>query len=356
MDNPNPKIAVVLFNLGGPDGPKAVRPFLEALFSDPAIIKAPWIVRRPLAAVIARLRERSATANYAVMGGGSPLTRETELQAGALETALGAGMPEATIRVFVAMRYWDPLTDEAAAAVAAFEPDEIVLLPLYPQFSTTTTASSLTAWWKAYRGPGRVHVICCWYDDEGLVEGHAARILRTWEDAGRPEVRLLFSAHGLPENIARSGDPYQWQVEASCAEVLGRLAAHGGANWDFRICYQSRVGPLKWLGPSTPEAIEAAGRDGVGVLVDPIAFVSEHIETLVELDRDYARLAATCGVPLYLRAPAVGIEPHFIGGLAGTVRRALDQDGVNAGGKSCPEGLTRCARRSPAGWPGDKAQ
>ena len=220
-----------------------------------------------------------------------------------------------------------------------------LLAPLYPQFSTTTTASSLDAWQKAYRGPGRVHALCCWYDNAGLVEAHAARILRTWEAGGRPRVRLLFSAHGLPEKIARSGDPYQWQVEETCAAVAERL----GPGWDWQICYQSRVGPLKWLGPSTPEAIEAAAREGVGVLIDPIAFVSEHIETLVELDRDYAELAARCGISAYLRAPVVGVETHFIEGLAGAVRRALERDGVCPDGKACPAEATRCGRRPPTG-------
>ncbi|HLZ83157.1 MAG TPA: ferrochelatase [Caulobacteraceae bacterium] len=341
MDKPDPRIAVVLFNLGGPDGPRAVRPFLEALFADPAIIDAPWIVRRPLAALIARARERSAIANYAVMGGGSPIVAETMAQAGALEAALRAAMPEASVKVVIAMRYWAPLTAAAAAEVAAFEPDEIVLAPLYPQYSTTTTASSLAAWERTYRGSGRVHALCCWYDNPGLVEAHAERIRRTWNDAGRPQVRLLFSAHGLPEKTAHAGDPYQWQVEATCAAVAERL----GAGWDWQICYQSRVGPLKWLGPSTPEAIEAAGRDGLGVLIDPIAFVSEHIETLVELDRDYAELAAQRGVPTYLRAPVVGIEPCFIEGLAGAIRHALEREGVSPDGKSCPTGLTKCGLR-----------
>ena len=341
MNRSNPRTAVVLFNLGGPDGPAAVRPFLKALFSDPAIIGAPSIIRQPLAALIARVRERPAIANYAVMGGGSPILAETQAQAGNLEMVLREAMPEASIRTFIAMRYWKPLTPETAAAVAAFEPDEIVLAPLYPQFSTTTTASSFAAWREAYHGPGRVHALCCWYDNPGLIEAHAARILRTWEGAGRPRVRLLFSAHGLPEKIANSGDPYRWQVEATCAAVADRL----GPNWDWQICYQSRVGPLKWLGPSTPEAIEAAGSEGIGVLIDPIAFVSEHIETLVELDRDYAELAVRRGVPVYLRAPVVGIEPNFIQGLAGAIRRALERSGVSPDGKPCPAGLTRCGLR-----------
>ncbi len=345
MNKPKPRIAVVLFNLGGPDGPRAVRPFLEALFSDPAIIGAPWLIRRPVAALIARLRTPSAVANYAVMGGASPIVRETRAQAQALERVLQEALPQATIRTFMAMRYWKPLTADTATQVAGFAPDEIVLAPLYPQFSTTTTASSLAVWRRAYRGPGRVHALCCWYDNPGLIEGHVARILQTWEAAGRPGVRLLFSAHGLPEAIARRGDPYQWQIEATCAAVVARL----GPGWDWQICYQSRVGPLKWLGPSTPEAIEAAAREGIGVLIDPIAFVSEHIETLVELDRDYAKLAVRSGVPAYLRAPVVGIETHFIEGLAGAVRRALEREGACPDGKACPAGFTRCGRRPSAG-------
>ena len=333
-----PKIAVVLFNLGGPDGPKAVRPFLENLFSDRAIITAPWIIRRPLAALIARLRERSAIANYAVMGGGSPILPQTMAQARALEARLAADRPDARIEVFVAMRYWTPTTEAAARAVEAFAPDEIVLTPLYPQFSTTTTASSLKAWASAYQGSGVSRAICCWHDNAGLIEAHAQQIERTWEAAGRPKVRLLFSAHGLPEKIAASGDPYQWQIEQICARIAMRL----GEGWDWKICFQSRVGPLKWLGPSTPDAIVEAGRDGLGVLIDPIAFVSEHIETLVELDRDYAELAHAAAVPVYLRAPVVGVLAPFIDGLAGAVHKALARGGVGPDGQLCPARLTRC--------------
>ena len=343
MTDARPKIAVVLFNLGGPDGPKAVRPFLENLFSDPAIIGAPWIIRRPLAALIARLRERSAIANYGVMGGGSPILRQTFQQAEALRARLAADRPDAQIKVFVAMRYWNPMTKETARAVEAFAPDEIVLTPLYPQFSTTTTASSLKAWAGAYRGSGVSRAICCWHDNAGLIEAHAHQIERTWEAAGRPKVRLLFSAHGLPEKIAASGDPYQWQIEQICARIAMRL----GDGWDWKICYQSRVGPLKWLSPSTPDAIAEAGRAGLGVLIDPIAFVSEHIETLVELDRDYARLARAADVPIYLRAPVVGVSAPFIDGLAGAVHKALARGGVAHGGVApdgevCPANLTRC--------------
>jgi protoporphyrin/coproporphyrin ferrochelatase len=335
------KVAVVLFNLGGPDEPADVRPFLENLFNDPAIITAPGFVRRPLATLIARLREKSAKANYAVMGGGSPLLAQTRGQATALEAALSDRLPDQLIKTFVAMRYWHPDTREAAEAVRLFCPDEIVLVPLYPQYSTATTASSLAAWRETYAGPGESRAICCWYDNAGLIEAHALRILETWEAAGRPRVRLLFSAHGLPEKIAMSGDPYEWQVERTCAKIGARL----GPGWDWRLCYQSRVGPLKWLGPSTPDAIRTAGADGVGVLIDPVAFVSEHIETLVELDRDYAAVAKAANVPIYLRAPAIGILPLFIDGLADAIRRALGRQGTAPAGDGCPATAERCGRR-----------
>ena len=195
------KVAVVLFNLGGPDGPADVRPFLQNLFSDPAIIGAPAIVRLPLAALIARTRTRSAQANYAIMGGGSPLLVETRGQAVALGQALSRALPGDEVRLFIAMRYWNPTTREAADQVARFAPDEIVLAPLYPQYSTATTGSSLAAWRKAYDGPGQSRAICCWHDQAGLIEAHVQRIEETWLAAGRPKVRLLFSAHGLPESL-----------------------------------------------------------------------------------------------------------------------------------------------------------
>ena len=326
---PAKRVAVVLFNLGGPDQLKAVRPFLFNLFADPAIIAAPALVRYPLAMLISKLRERSAQANYALMGGASPLLAETQAQAGALQAVLAARAPNCTVRTFVAMRYWRPFSDETARAVAQFEPDEFVLLPLYPQYSTTTTASSLTAWTKAYKGPGRGRAVCCYPVQDGFIEAHAQRIGAAWDQAGRPkDVRLLFSAHGLPEKVIEAGDPYQAQIEATAAAVAARL----GDGWDWKVCYQSRVGPLKWLGPSTPEAIAEAAQEGLGVVITPIAFVSEHIETLVELDRDYAELAHKLGCTTYVRVPALGLHEAFIGGLADSVTAALDRPvGVGLG-------------------------
>ena len=332
------KLAVVLFNLGGPDGPRAVRPFLFNLFRDPAIIGAPALIRYPIAALIATTREKMAKANYAIMGGGSPLLPETEKQARALEAELATALPGVEAKCFIAMRYWNPLTGETAKQVKAFAPDEVVLLPLYPQYSMTTTGSSLKAWREAYSGGGRQTTVCCYPDEAGLVEAHARLIRETWEKAGSPtNVRLLFSAHGLPEKVILTGDPYQKQVEATAAAVAAKLPA--GLDWT--VCYQSKVGPLKWIGPSTDDEIRRAGVDGKGVIVTPIAFVSEHVETLVELDHEYAELAQEQGVAPYIRVPAVGVAPEFITGLAAMVGKAITTGGIIPGGdwhgpENCP--------------------
>ena len=337
------RAAVVLFNLGGPDSLKAVRPFLFNLFRDPAIIQAPGPVRYPLAALISGTRAKLARENYAHMGGASPLLRETAAQAQALQAALDRRLAGQEVQVFTAMRYWRPFTEEAARQVAAFRPDEVVLLPLYPQFSTTTTASSLKAWRTAYRGPGKVRAVCCYYDLEGLIDAHVRRIRSCWEEAGRPEsVRVLFSAHGLPERCIKAGDPYQWQVEATCRAIAEKLQWP----WDWKICYQSRVGPLKWIGPSTTDAIAEACHDGMGVLIDPVAFVSEHVETLVELDRDYAKIADDIGCPVYLRAHAVGTDDGFISGLAELAAQALDGPEIQSPSPLCDQACRKCPRRA----------
>ena len=333
------RLAVVLFNLGGPDNLEAVQPFLFNLFNDPAIIGLPWPLRPLLAWLISTRRREEASANYAVMGGASPLLRETQAQVRELETRLAETLSGFDTRCFIAMRYWKPFTDAAAKDVASFAPDEIVLLPLYPQYSTTTSGSSVKAWRKAYKGAGRTHEVCCFFDAPSLAAAHAHHIRETFQAAGSPkDTRLLFSAHGLPESVIQRGDPYQHQVERTCEAIVREL----GGGWDWSICYQSRVGPMKWIGPSTPEAVSAAAAEGKGVLVVPVAFVSEHIETLVELDRDYALLAKEKGCPFYLRAPAVGVQADFINGLAGTVASALFKTGCAPGGSACEKRWIQC--------------
>ena len=314
------RVAVVLMNLGGPDSLAAVEPFLFNLFSDPAIIRLPGFLRQPLAHLIARRRARTAREIYRRLGGKSPLLANTEAQARALETALG---PEH--RCFIAMRYWHPMSDRTVREVAEWEPDQIVCLPLYPQFSTTTTASSFAAWQSAAAQLGLsrpTRTISCYPCESGLVAAIAGLIQPALDAASSvgTQPRLLLTAHGLPKRIVRAGDPYPSQVEQTAAAVVAALSRPG---LDWRVCYQSRVGPLAWIGPATDEEIARAGQDKVPVVVAPISFVSEHSETLVELDFDYRRLADDAGVAAYHRVATVGVEPAFIGSLATLVNRAL---------------------------------
>jgi len=332
------RIAIVLFNLGGPDGPESVKPFLFNLFNDPAIIGLPGLLRTALARLISSRREKGAQANYDYMGGGSPLLPGTRAQAEALEQALSDRLPADDIKAFICMRYWHPMTEAVAAEVEAWAPEQIVLLPLYPQFSTTTTASSLKLWHETYRGPGASRAICCYPRAEGWVEAQAGLIREGLTAAGDEPVRVLFSAHGIPESlVTRKGDPYAEQVEVGCRAVAQRLGLR-----DWGLCYQSRVGPMKWLGPSTPEALEQAGKDGVGVVLVPIAFVSEHIETLVELDIEYRELAEEHGIHPYIRVPTVSVTPAFISGLAEGVIGALDRAGTAPFGPGCQAAWKAC--------------
>ena len=341
------RIAVVLFNLGGPDGPDAVQPFLRNLFSDKAIIRIPNPFRAILANVIAKKRAPEATRIYQEIGGGSPLLPNTQAQADALESAL-AGIGD--VRVFIAMRYWHPMTEEAVAQVQEFGPDLIVLLPLYPQFSTTTTGSSLRVWnevARLFRLQCATRVVCCYPWEEGFVSALADLIRPRYVQAcefGRP--RVLFSAHGLPERIVAAGDPYQWQCERTADAVVNAL---GIEDLDWTSCYQSRVGPLKWIGPSTDDEVRRAGVDGVPLVVVPLAFVSEHSETLVELDIEYRDLAETSGAPHFARVPTVDTAEMFIAGLKRLVSVAVDTNQPVLSGctqRLCPNGWDGCPMAS----------
>jgi ferrochelatase len=325
------KIAIVLFNLGGPDGPDAVEPFLFNLFSDPAIIRVPQPFRWLIAKLVSKRRAPVAQAIYAELGGRSPLVPLTEAQGRALEVALAGG--ESEHRCFLAMRYWHPFADAAVAAVKAWGADEIVLLPLYPQYSTTTTESSLKDWDRAAKAAGLAvpaKAVCCYPITDGFIAAHAALLGEALLKAGSPEsLRVLFSAHGLPKKIVEQGDPYQAQVEQSCAAIVSRLNV---PSLDWVTCFQSRVGPLEWIGPSTEDEIRRAGAEGKRLIVVPVAFVSEHSETLVELDIEYAKLAEESGVPAYFRVPALGVHPDFIAALARLVRAARAEADI-----LCPE-------------------
>jgi ferrochelatase len=320
------KIAVVLFNLGGPDSLEAVGPFLFNLFSDPAILRVPQPLRYMIARFISIQRTPTARAIYTKLGGCSPLLKNTQDQADALEQALNKTSSDPQFKVFIAMRCWHPLTSETIQEVKEFAPDEIILLPLYPQFSTTTTQSSLDEW-RCAADQAKLNIstqiISSYPQEQGFIRALAALTRQAYEEAqkhGTP--RLLLSAHGLPQAIINAGDPYADQCAQTVEALRRELAIE---NLDSVLCFQSRVGPLKWIGPSTDDEIRRAGHDGVPVVVAPIAFVCDHAETLVELDIDYRHLAQQSGVPFFIRAPVVGTAPDFINGLAQTTRDARGQ-------------------------------
>ncbi len=312
------KTAVVLFNMGGPDSLKSVRPFLRNLFADPAIMGLPNPFRYILAELISRAREKEAKKNYALMGGKSPIVEQSQKQADALHDLLKKNVPEKNIKVFISMRYWEPCISAVKAEIRNWGADKIILLPLYPQFSTTTTGTFINAWEKAERA---VEKVISYETNAQFIQAHVDNIVDTYQKYGAPEnTRILMSAHGLPEKIILAGDPYQQQVEDSCAAIANKLPERLK---DMQIAYQSRVGPLRWIGPSTREEIVRAGAQGKSVLVVPIAFVSEHIETLVELDIEYLAIAKSSGVKNYMRVPALSSHQGFISCLADLVLSKL---------------------------------
>jgi ferrochelatase len=340
-DLSTPRTAIVLFNLGGPDSPEAVKPFLANLFKDKRIIGLPNPFRWLLAQLIAARRAPIAQKIYAHLGGRSPILENTQAQAAELEATLGEGF-----KAFIAMRYWHPMAAETARAVAAWQPDRIVLLPLYPQYSTTTNRSSFEQWAAELKRTGcraPSATICCYPDEPGLITAIARLTNAAYDRAARAGTpRVLFSAHGLPEKIIARGDPYQWQCERTAAAIA---AVMNRPDMEWLNTYQSRVGPLQWIKPATDAEIERAGHEKRPLVVVPIAFVSEHSETLVELDIEYGELAKHAGVPAYERVATASIEPEFIAGLARLVRQALDHPHACqslTGGRICPAHYSEC--------------
>lgn len=338
------RLAIVVFNLGGPDSPEAVRPFLFNLFNDPWIIALPQPLRWIIATLISRGRAEKSKGYYAKLGGRSVLLDETRAQAAALETAAKGLATD--VRVFVYMRYWHPMAREVMSELKAYQPTRAVVLPLYPQFSTTTTTTSCELLEREARRQGLgvpLETLCCYPCVDGFIDPMVDAVRAAHADASatgkRP--RVLFSAHGLPEKTIARGDPYQWQVEQSAAAAVAKL---GIPDLDWSICYQSRVGPVAWIGPSTESEIARAGRDGVPVILAPVAFVSEHVETLVELDETMRELAADTGVPLYIRLPTVRTDARFIAALAGLTEFLKGKaTPCSASGKRiCPAKFGRC--------------
>jgi protoporphyrin/coproporphyrin ferrochelatase len=318
------KISVVLFQLGGPDSAAAVEPFLYNLFCDPDIIDffGAWFARRPLARWIARRRTGVVREHYDAIGGYSPIRRLTDLQARALEAALA---PQCEARCFVAMRYWNPLTAEAAAAVSASGAPDLVLLPLYPQYSFATTSSSLKEWKTVFQSDGnapRTHTIEQFFDHPLYIQAVAEKVSLSLARFDEPDrAHIVFSAHGLPLSLIERGDPYARQVE----ETVRLVMKHGGWKNAHTLCYQSKVGRRKWLLPSLTETIERLARSGEkDLLVAPIAFVTDHIETLHEINIEARHEALKLGVKHFEMMPALDDSPTFISALAALVLKALE--------------------------------
>ena len=313
-------LAVVLFQLGGPDSQAAVEPFLYNLFCDPDIINFPgsFLARKPLAKLISITRSNVAGQHYAAIGGGSPIRRLTEQQARALELALRPHIPARTI---VAMRYWHPDTAEAIAVLESAPFDEIVLLPLYPHYSFATTGSSLKQWNRLYKPRVPVHLIDHFFDHPDYIAGIVERINSVLQQLPDPEeVHLVFSAHGLPMSLVEKGDPYPQHIETSV-----RLVRELGS-WSnpHVLCFQSRVGPQKWLTPSLTGTIERMASEGERrMLVIPISFLTEHIETLHEINIEARELAESLGISEFHMMPALNDSPLLIRALADLVLRAV---------------------------------
>ncbi len=317
------RAAVVLCNLGGPDSLEAVRPFLFNLFSDPDIFRLPlgWLTQRPFAALIAWRRAPEAAHGYAAIGGKSPILEYTRAQAGALQQAL-EGTSE--YDVHVCMRYWHPLTDAVVTTLKQKNYARVILLPLYPQYSITTTGSAYNEFQRQCQRQHyqpSVTLVRQWHDQpdyQGAIIEMLRAELKKFPDPDPARIELLFSAHGLPQKIVDGGDPYERQIRATYDAVR---AALGWPN--TTLCYQSRVGPLAWLRPYTDDVIREKAKAGTKqMLVYPIAFVSDHVETLFELGITYAELARAQGIAHYRVAPALNNHPRFITALKSLVLNA----------------------------------
>jgi ferrochelatase len=314
------KIGVVLFQLGGPDRLEAVEPFLYNLFCDPEIINfmGASLARKPLAKLIASRRSQVVREHYQAIGGSSPIVELTNRQARALAEAL---RPELDAKVIVAMRYWHPLTSEAIAQIRGEQFEKLVLLPLYPHYSFATTGSSLKEWQRLYRSNGLpMRVINDFHDHPLYIAALAERVNEALASLASPaDVHLIFSAHGLPLSLIEKGDPYPKQIE----KTVELLRAAGEWSNPFTLCYQSRVGRQKWLEPSLTETLENLAAKGVRrVLVIPVSFVTEHIETLHEINIEAREHAEALGIQEFHMMPALNDSPRFIEALADLVRAA----------------------------------
>ncbi|MEK6300834.1 MAG: ferrochelatase [Acidobacteriota bacterium] len=347
MDGQNKgRIGVLLFNLGGPETLEDVRPFLFNIFVDPDIIRLPWrALQKPLAWLIARQRHKKSRSYYEQIGGGSPLRRITEEQARALEFALAVRNIDA--RAYVGMRYWNPFIEEALDQIRRDQIDHLVVLPLYPQFSVSTTGSSLNRMYAIAAETGHslpaTSVICSYEADPNYIEAMAdaaAEELARFPNQDPSQTHILFSAHSVPVKYIEDGDPYLDHTKRTVELVMERLGTHR----PYTLSFQSKVGPVEWLTPATNETIPRLAREGVSqLMLVPVSFVSEHSETLYEMDILYRDVAAEAGIAHYRRVPTMNCRPRFIEALATLVERALSEDPSRASCIRCPVTTTAAA-------------
>lgn len=327
--------AVVIFNLGGPDKRESIKPFLFNLFSDPAIIRLPNPFRWLLAKLISSRREEEAAEIYQAIGGKSPIVEETQRQANQLQKAL----PD-DYDVYICMRYWHPMISQVITQLRQKLYEEVILLPLYPQFSTTTTGSFFEEWERVGRSLGYLvptREICCYPQNAHFVSAYAQIIKKAIQENIIPkDTRFLFSAHGLPEKIVKSGDPYPEHVALTVQEIVNNVPEIN----DWEITYQSKVGPLKWLEPSTEKEIIKAGQLSKSIAIVPVSFVSEHSETLYELDIQYRNLALESGAKNYFRIATVRDHPLYIKSL---VELIMSKEDVLCLATSC---IKKCQRQA----------
>ena len=335
--------AVILFNLGGPDKMENVEPFLFNLFNDPAILNLPSLFRYPLAKFIANRRAPIAKKIYQELGGSSPILKLTKDQSSALEIKLNNDDSSSEYKCFIVMRCWHPRAENVVKDVINYNPEEIILMPLYPQFSAATSGSSIKEWnhiCKKNNFKVKTSTICCYPTDQNFIKAHKDEIIKKIKDLN--DFKLIFSAHGLPEKNIKKGDPYQWQVEQSVDKIVKSLNIEG---LDWILSYQSRVGPLKWIGPSTEDVIVENSKIGKHIVLVPIAFVSEHSETLVELDIEYKELAEKNGCKNYSRVPALGVNENYIKAMSNLIINKQDYDfngNLFPPKIQCPNQFKRC--------------
>ena len=346
------KVAIVLLNLGGPDSLNSVQSFLFNLFYDPAIIRLPNPLRFLIAKLISFIRTEKAKAIYALIGNKSPILAETILQKKALADLLAQKITT-KFEIFICMRHWHPRAYTVIDQIKQYQPQEIILLPLYPQFSTTTTGSAINEFRNLINNSEinkvPIKTICCYSGESDYIKAHLILIKQAIaaikDDA---KFRILFSAHSLPVKIINEGDPYQWQIEQTVKQIIAEINIK---DLDYRISYQSKVGPVEWLKPTTEDEIKNAGIENKSLIVVPIAFVSEHVETLVELDIEYGNIANLYQIQ-YIRVATLRISELFINSLANIIQRFINNNVNDICSSSslkriCPDKFVKCPCNRP---------